>query len=37
MTMKTQLKNTEFMHNRIMLTLKIILEQIIMEAYLKDC
>jgi hypothetical protein len=30
-------KNAEFMHNRIMLTLKIILELITAKAYLKDC
>jgi hypothetical protein len=30
-------KNAEFMHNRIMLTLKIILELIVVEAYMKDC
>jgi hypothetical protein len=30
-------KNVEYMHNKIMLTLKIILELIAVEAYLKDC
>jgi hypothetical protein len=35
--MKTQQKNAEFMHNRIVLTLKIILELITAKAYLKDC
>jgi hypothetical protein len=30
-------KNAEFMHNRIMLSLKIILELITSEAYLKNC
>jgi hypothetical protein len=30
-------KNAEFMHNRIMLSLKIILELITLEAYLKNC
>jgi hypothetical protein len=39
MVMKTQQnkKNTEFMHNRIMLTLKIILNQMTAEADMKDC
>jgi hypothetical protein len=35
--MKIQQKNDEYMHNKIMLTLKIILELITVEAYLKDC
>jgi hypothetical protein len=35
--MKTQQKNAEFMHNRIMIALKIILELITVEAYMKDC
>jgi hypothetical protein len=30
-------KNVQYMHNKIMLTLKIILELIAVEAYLKDC
>jgi hypothetical protein len=30
-------KNVEYMHNKIMLTLKIILELITVEAYMKDC
>jgi hypothetical protein len=34
--MKTQ-QNAEFMHNSIMLTLKIILELIPAESYLKNC
>jgi hypothetical protein len=33
----TKQKNTEFMHNRIMLTLKIILNQMTAEADMKDC
>jgi hypothetical protein len=35
--MKTQQKNAELMHNRIMIALKIILELITAEAYMKDC
>jgi hypothetical protein len=34
---KNLTKNAEFMHNKIMLTLKIILELITVEAYMKDC
>jgi hypothetical protein len=37
MTTKTQLKNTELLHNRIMLTLKIILNRTIAEDDMKDC
>jgi hypothetical protein len=37
MVMKTQQKNIEFMHNKIMLALKIILELITAKVYLKDC
>jgi hypothetical protein len=34
---KNLTKNDESMHNRIMLTLKILLELITTEAYMKDC
>jgi hypothetical protein len=37
MTTKNSTKNVEFMHNRIMLSLKIILNQTTAEADMKDC